>query len=91
MKRYALRKDVVYRRESDGALIYNHATGRVTPLNAIAAFMCESLFIDALEPEEILNGIKARWNVADEDRVRTDLEKFIIGMEKLELIQEMES
>ena len=88
MKKYLLRDSVVYRVEADGALIYNHETGDVTPLNATAAFMCESLLINGDETESVLAEIKKRWNVPDEDTVRSDIEKFIIGMKQLELIEE---
>lgn len=88
MGRYVLREGVVYRKESDGALIYNHATGIVTPLNATAAFMCESLCIEQQDHETMLAGIKERWNVQDEDRVRSDIDRFITGMIQLELIEE---
>ncbi|MRR54153.1 MAG: PqqD family protein [Deltaproteobacteria bacterium] len=88
MKKYLLRDSVVYRAEADGALIYNHETGDVTPLNASAAFMCESLLINGDDTESVLAEIKKRWNVPDEDTVRSDIEKFIIGMKQLELIEE---
>ena len=58
MIQFVLRNDVVYRKEADGALIYDHSTGRVIPLNATAAFMCESLFMEHKDVEELLNGIK---------------------------------
>lgn len=91
MIRYALRKDVVFRREADGALLYDHATGGVTPLNGTAAFMCESLFVEGKEQAEVLAGIKARWKVSDEERVKSDMEKFVAGMKMRDLIEEVTS
>ncbi|TFG91682.1 MAG: PqqD family protein [Syntrophobacterales bacterium] len=88
MKKYVLRESVVFREEADGALIYNHETGDVTPLNATAAFICESLFINGIDTESVLAEIKKRWNVLDEDTVRSDIEKLIIGMQQLDLIKE---
>lgn len=88
MSNYVLRDGVVYRKETDGALVYNHATGDVTPLNAIAAYMCEALFIEGLDSEAVLAGIKKHWNVRDEELVRSDIERFITGMKQLELIEE---
>lgn len=88
MKKYVLRESVVFRAEADGALIYNHETGDVTPLNATAAYICESLFINGIDAEGVLAGIKQRWNVLDEDAVRSDIEKLVIGMKQLELIEE---
>lgn len=88
MSKYVLRDGVVYRKEADGALIYNHATSDVTPLNAMAAYMCESLFIEQQDSQTVLAGIKERWNVRDEERVRSDIDKFITGMKQLELIEE---
>jgi len=91
MKKYVLRDCVVFRAEADGALIYNHETGDVTPLNATAAFMCESLLINRNDMESVLAVIKKRWNVQDEDTVRADIDKFIIGMQQLGLIEEAAS
>ncbi|MEN6439005.1 MAG: PqqD family peptide modification chaperone [Syntrophobacter sp.] len=91
MSCYALRKDVVYRKEADGALIYDHSTGRVIPLNGTAAFMCDSLLIEHHGVEEVLNGIKKRWRVSDEELVRSDIEKFLIGMKNLNLIEEVQT
>ncbi len=91
MIRYALRKDVVFRKEADGALLYDHATGRVIPLNGTAAFMCESLFVEGKEQDEVLTGIKTRWKVADEKRVKSDLEKLVAGMKMRDLIEEVTS
>jgi hypothetical protein len=88
MRKYVLRDCVVFRAEADGALIYNHETGDVTPLNATAAFMCESLLINGDATENVLAEIKKRWNVLDEDTVRADIERFIIGMKQLDLIEE---
>lgn len=88
MSNYVLRDGVVYRKEIDGALIYNHSTGDVTPLNATAAYMCEALFIECLDSETVMAGIKKRWNVTDEELVRSDIERFITGMKQLELIEE---
>ncbi|MHC1696894.1 MAG: PqqD family protein [Geobacteraceae bacterium] len=88
MIKYLLRDCVVYRVEADGALIYNHETGDVTPLNATAAYMCEALFINGNDTESVLAEIQKRWNVLDEDTVRSDIEKFIIGMQQLGLIEE---
>jgi hypothetical protein len=88
MTKYLLRDCVVYRAEADGALIYNHETGDVTPLNATAAFMCERLLINQDDTESVLAEIKKRWNVPDEDTVRADIEKFIIGMKQLDLIED---
>jgi hypothetical protein len=88
MKKFVLRESVVFRAEADGALIYNHETGDVTPLNATAAFICESLFINGIDAESVLAEIKKRWNVVDEDTVRSDIEKLIIGMKQLDLIEE---
>ncbi len=88
MSKHVLRDGVVYRKEADGALIYNHSTGDVTPLNAMAAYMCEALFMERQDRETVLAGIKERWNVRDEERVRSDIDKFITGMKQLELIEE---
>jgi len=88
MSNFVLREGVVYRKEADGALIYNHATGNVTPLNATAAYLCESLFIERQDRETVLAGIKEQWNVQDEDRVRSDIDRFITGMKRLGLIEE---
>ncbi len=91
MGRYALRKDLVYRKEADGALIYDHSTGRVIPLNGTAAFMCDSLLVEHNAVEEVLEGIKKRWRVSDEELVKSDIEKFLIGMKNLNLVEEVES
>jgi len=91
MSRYALRKDLVYRKEADGALIYDHSTGRVIPLNGTAAFMCDSLLVEHNAVEEVLEGIKKRWRVSDEELVKSDIEKFLIGMKNLNLVEEVES
>jgi len=91
MIKHVLRSDVVFRKEADGAMIYDHSTGRIIPLNATAAFMCESLFIEHKNAEELLNGIKARWRVSDEELVRCDIENFITGMKNLNLIEESKS
>jgi len=91
MKKYVLRDSVVFRAEADGALIYNHETGDVTPLNATAAFICESLFIQGDDPERVVEEIKKRWNVMDEATVRSDIEKLLIGMKQLGLIEEKAS
>lgn len=88
MNKYVLRDGVVYRKEADGALIYNHSTGEVTPLNATAAYMCESLLMEHADREAVLAGIKERWNVRDEERVSSDIDRFITGMKQLELIEE---
>ena len=88
MSNYVLRDGVVYRKEIDGALVYNHSTGDVTPLNATAAYMCEALFIEHLDGNAVLAGIKKRWNILDEALVRSDIERFITGMKQLELIEE---
>ncbi len=88
MGKYVLREGVVYRKEADGALIYHHSTGDVTPLNATAAYMCEALFLEQQEPEAVLAGIRERWHVKDEELVRSDLDRFITGMLQLELIEE---
>jgi hypothetical protein len=91
MIQYVLRNDVVFRKETDGALIYDHSTGRVIPLNATAAFMCESLLIERKSEEELLDLIKMRWRVSDEQLVRRDIEKFLTGMKNLNLIEETQS
>ena len=91
MAHYRLRDGVVYRKEDDGALIYDHATGRVTPLNATAAMMCELLFFEQKGIEEVLDGIRTRWRVTDEEQVKSDTESFVIGMKKLNLIEEVKS
>lgn len=89
MVRYALRKDVVFRKETDGALVYDHATGRVTPLNGTAAFMCEAIFIRQESLDEVLAGIRARWKVSDAERVKSDVEKFVAGMKMRNLVEEI--
>lgn len=91
MSRYALRKDLVYRKEADGALIYDHSTGRVIPLNGTAAFMCDSLLIEHNGVEEVLEGIKKKWRVSDEELVKSDIEKFLTGMKNLNLVEEVEA
>lgn len=88
MTNFVLGDSVVYRKEADGALIYNHATGIVTPLNATAAYLCESLFINREDPEKALAGIKVHWRVTDEEAVKSDIARFIIGMKQLGLIEE---
>ena len=86
MEKFRLKESVVYRKEEDGALIYDHESGNIKPLNETAAAMCELLFMDFRSKEDTLAEIKKRWCVADEDLVRRDIDDFIAGMSKLGFI-----
>jgi hypothetical protein len=86
MEKFKLKESVVYRKEEDGALIYDHESGNMKPLNGTAAAMCELLFMESRSKEEVLTEIKNRWRVTDEDIVRKDIEDFISGMKQLQFI-----
>jgi hypothetical protein len=86
MDKYKLKESIVYRKEDDGALIYDHESGNMKPLNETAAAMCELLFIDLKSKEEALAEMKKLWRVTDEDLVRRDIDDFIAGMKKLNFI-----
>ncbi|MCF8079082.1 MAG: PqqD family protein [Desulfobacterales bacterium] len=90
MEKFQLKESVVYRREEDGALIYDHESGNIKPLNQTAAAMCELLFMDFRSKEDTLGEIKKRWRVSDEDLVRRDIDDFIAGMKKLDFIVSVE-
>lgn len=86
MMKYKLKASVVYRKEDDGALIYDHESGNMKPLNETAAAMCELMFMDLKSKEETLSAIKKVWRVANDDLVRRDIDEFIEGMQKLGFI-----
>jgi hypothetical protein len=90
MEKYKLKDSIVYRKEEDGALIYDHESGAMRPLNETAADMCELLFMNLKSREETLAEMKKRWRVADEDLVRRDMDNFIQGMKKLGFIAPVE-
>ena len=86
MEKLKLKEGVVFRKEEDGALVYDHETSMVKPFNDTAAAMCELLFIEFKSKEEVLEEIKKRWRVRDEALVRKDIDAFIVGMKKLNLL-----
>lgn len=86
MEKFKLKESVVYRKEEDGALIYDHESGNMKPLNGTAAAMCELLFMESRSKEEVITEIKNRWRVTDEDIVRKDIDDFISGMKHLQFI-----
>ena len=86
MMKYKLKPSVVYRKEDDGALIYDHESGNMKPLNETAAAMCEIMFMELKSKEDTLSAIKKVWRVTDEDLVRRDIDEFIEGMKKLSFI-----
>ncbi len=87
MDKFRLKKSVVYRKEEDGALIYDNETGNMLPLNETAAAMCELLFVDFKSGEECVEEIGKRWRVKDEERVKRDMERFVVGMNKLKFVE----
>lgn len=86
MMKYKLKSSVVYRKEEDGALIYDHESGNMKPLNEIAAAMCELMFMEFKSKEDTLSVIKSKWRVSDDDLVRHDIDEFIAGMKKFGFI-----
>jgi hypothetical protein len=86
MEKYKLKDSIVFRIEEDGALIYDHETGNMKPLNEMATAMCELLFMEGKSKEVVLHEIKQRWRVTDEALVRDDIDEFIGGMKKFHFI-----
>jgi hypothetical protein len=86
MGKYKLKESIVYRKEDEGALIYDHENGNMKPLNETAAAMCELMFMELKSKEDTLSAIKKLWRVSDEDLVKRDIDEFIEGMKKLGFI-----
>ncbi len=86
MEKFKLKEGVVFRKEEDGALLYDHETSMFKPFNATAAAMCEMLFIEFKSKDEVLEEIKKQWRVKDEAVVKKDIDGFIAGMKNLNLI-----
>jgi hypothetical protein len=90
MGKYKLKESIVYREEDDGALIYDHESGNIKPLNGTAAAMCKLLFMDCKAKEDALAEIKKLWRVTDESLVKRDMDDFIEGMKRLNFIVPVE-
>ncbi len=86
MGKYKLKESIVYRKEDDGALIYDHDSGNMKPLNETAAAMCELMFVELESKEDTISAIKKLWRVTDEDLVKRDIDEFIEGMKRLGFI-----
>jgi len=87
MASYRLKSDVVFRKEDDGALLYNHVTGNIHTLNETASDLCELLFIQNKSKEDTFHEMKKLWQTDDLEELRLDMDEFINDMEKNGFIQ----
>ncbi|MEO0284861.1 MAG: PqqD family protein [candidate division WOR-3 bacterium] len=83
-EKYITNSKIVFRKEEDGALLYNLETGEIKILNEVGAFIFE-LCDGKHDKEEIINEIIKNFEI-DKNTAEKDFDIFIKEMEKENLI-----
>ena len=77
MELYAFKKNVVFRKEDEGALLYNHDTGEILPLNESAADWCELLLENSFDIKSAEQEMRTRYDVEKDDDISGDMNEII--------------
>ncbi|MCJ7484063.1 MAG: PqqD family protein [Thermodesulfovibrionales bacterium] len=77
MERFIFKKNVVFRKEDDGALLYDHDTGEILPLNESAADWCELLFANSFDMKAAEFEMRSRYEVDKGEDISGDMDEII--------------
>ncbi|MFZ4856795.1 MAG: PqqD family peptide modification chaperone [Desulfuromonadaceae bacterium] len=77
MQLLTFKKNVVFRKEDEGALLYNHGTGEILPLNESAADWCELLFENSFDMKSAEIEMRMRYDVEQNEDISNDMNEII--------------
>ena len=78
-------KNALWRREGEGVVILEEATGEPYHLDAVGAFVFEALR-DGPTFEDLVARVREEY-AGDEARIRGDVESFLAGLLQLKLVE----
>lgn len=81
---------IVFREEGDDALLFNPDTGQVKVLNEAGKITWSNL-TGKNNQDFLVRKIMEAFDILDEQKVKEDLEKFILELEKLNFLEKDES
>ncbi|HOX54850.1 MAG: PqqD family protein [Candidatus Omnitrophica bacterium] len=76
---------IVYREESEGALLFDPDTGAVKILNDTGKFIWANLD-GKTNRDSLVAKIKEAFDISDTKKVKEDLDKFLSDLKKLKFI-----
>jgi len=76
---------IVFREESEGALLFDPDTGMVKVLNDTGKFIWANLD-GKTAVDSLVEKIKKAFDISDEKKIREDLDKFLSDLRKMKFV-----
>lgn len=81
-----VRTSTMFRKQSEGGLVFNHRKREIVRLNSTGYFLWE--MIDGVNTVSEMINILARETGRDEDFIAGDVEKYLAFLEQMKLIEQ---
>jgi len=76
---------IVFREESEGALLFDPDTGMVKVLNDTGKLIWANLD-GKTSQDSLVEKIKKAFDISDEKKIREDLDKFLVDLRKMKFV-----